>query len=213
MHHTIRRTTASTSGSSALQIAFGTIVGALIIALTATMAQAADDPINFGLSIQSGEVPVLIDTENQLGRQVDTVRMFSRWDDSFPSSQDLATLDGRAGILSIRPQIGNTPIPWADIAAAQPGDPLHDDMIAWADAIRPYDDQLWITFHHEPEAASNLPHGTADEFIDAWQAFMTVLGDNGVESLGRTWIPPTLLMWSQTLTDEPPKTGTRATNG
>ena len=163
-------------------------MGALIIAFTATLAQAANNPINLGLSIQSGEVPLLIDTENQLGRQVDTVRMFARWDDAFPSDQDLANLDGRNAILSIRPQDGNTPIPWADIAAAQPGDPLHDDMVAWANAIEPYEDQLWITFHHEPEAASNLPHGDADEFIAAWQAFMTVLEDNGVESLGRTWI-------------------------
>ena len=188
MRHTTRRRAAVSPRRSALQIALGTVFGALLIALTATMAQAADDPVNFGLSIQSGEVPLLIDTENQLGRQVDTVRMFSRWDDSFPNNQDLATLDGRAGILSIRPQIGNTPIPWADIAAAQPGDPLHDDMVAWANALKPYEDQLWITFHHEPEAGSNIPHGTADEFIAAWQAFMTVLEDNGVESLGRTWI-------------------------
>ena len=188
MRHTTWRNAVKGSRRSAFQAAFGVTMGALIIAITATLAQAANNPINLGLSIQSGEVPLLIDTENQLGRQVDTVRMFSRWDDAFPSDQDLATLDGRNGILSIRPQDGNTQIPWADIAAAQPGDPLHDDMVAWANAIEPYEDQLWITFNHEPEAASNLAHGDADDFIAAWQTFMTVLEDNGVESLGRTWI-------------------------
>ena len=177
-----------TSRRSALQIMFGTIVGGLIIAFTATLAQAAEDPIDFGLAIQGGSASLLTDAEQQLGRQVDIVRIFSRWDDSFPSSQDLAALNGRNAILSVKAQAGNTRIRWADIAAAQPGDPLHDDMIAWADAIRPYDDQLWITFHHEPEAGSNVSHGTADEFIDAWRAFMTVLDSNGVEPLGRTWI-------------------------
>ena len=93
-------------------------------------------------------------------------------------------------ILSIRPtrRDDGTQILWADIAAAQPGDPLYQDMVNWADAIRPYESQIWLTFHHEPEADLNIPHGEGADFIAAWRNFMGVLDSEGVELAGRVWI-------------------------
>ena len=83
-------------------------------------------------------------------------------------------------ILSVKPVQDGEPILWADIAAAQPGDPLYQDIVDWANAIRPYESQIWLSFHHEPEARSNIPHGDDDEFIAAWRNFMTVIDSEGV---------------------------------
>ena len=171
-------------------IAAAIVAGALIVALTATITPAdAASPIEFGLSVRGDNASLLNEAEQDLGRSVDTVRTFALWDDSFPTNQDLAALDGRNLILSIKPQTdADGRLRWADIAAAQPGEQLYEDMVRWANALKPYEDQIWITFHHEPEARSNLPHGNAEEFKQAWRTFNTVLADHGFDPLGRVWI-------------------------
>ena len=134
-----------------------TFLGALVLALGVSISQAnADETIDFGIAVRGDEAPLLIQAEQTLGRRVDVVRSFAFWGDDFPTAADLAALDGRDLILSIkaqhRSQQGGERILWADIAAAQPGDPLYQDMVDWATALEPYEDQIWINFHHEPEA-------------------------------------------------------------
>ena len=170
-------------------ITFAIAAGALILALTATTTRAdAAAPIEFGLSVRGDEAPLLKQAEQELGRSVDIVRTFAFWDDQFPTEADLTALDGRDLILSIKPQTDLGRIAWADIANAQPGDQLYEDMVAWANALEPYEDQIWLSFHHEPEAGVNLVHGDAEDFKQAWQTFHTVLADNGFDPLGRVWI-------------------------
>ena len=127
--------------------------------------------------------------ETSIGRGVDAVRRYRRWDERFPSTHEINLLNGRDLILSIWPVRNNgTRILWADIAAAQPGNPLYQDMVDWANAIRPYASQIWLSFHHEPEARTEISHGNADNFIAAWRNFMTVMDKEGVKLAGRVWI-------------------------
>ena len=130
----------------------------------------------------------LTDFETSIGRNVDIIRRYRTWNDVFPSANDIDLLNGRDMILSVRPTRNGSPILWADIAAAQLGDPLYQDMIEWANAIRPYESQIWLSFHHEPEADVNLRHGNSDDYIAAWRNFMNVLDNEGVELAGRVWI-------------------------
>ncbi len=163
----------------ALGIAFGT---------TSDRADAVGD-IDLGISVVDDRANLISDAEAELGRNVDFVRLFNRWDDQFPSNNDLQLLNGRDAMISIKPiRDNNSRIPWADIALAQPGDPLYQDMVDWAQALEPYEDQIWITFHHEPEAGSNLVHGTDDEFVAAWRNFMSIMDAQGLDTLGRVWI-------------------------
>ena len=160
-----------------------------VFSFAATGSAQTLNQLDLGIAVPGGDAEPLAAAETEIGRSVDFVRLFSTWDDAFPTDRDLNALDGRNILLSVRPIADDgTRILWADIAAAQPGDPLHNDMVRWAQSIKPYQDQIWFTFNHEPEALSNIAHGDAAEFIDAWRAFMTVLDDEGVETLGRTWV-------------------------
>ncbi len=149
---------------------------------------APDEPIALSVSMRSDEPHLVESIEAELGRKLDAVRVFKKWNHTFPSNDDRELLDGRDMILSIKPSVNGEEILWADIAAAAPGDALYDDIVSWAERIRPYEDQIWLTFHHEPEARVNVPHGTDDEFIAAWRNFMTIIADQGVELAGRVMI-------------------------
>ena len=173
---TARAPRISTKRTIGVTLGLLTIALTAAVALTTTSAQAQTEPaLGFGISVQGGEGVLVVDTEQTVERQLDSVRLFATWNDNFPLPVHMSNLDGRDIILSVRPRANGVPIPWADIAAAQPGDPLHNDMVRWANAIKPYEDQIWISFHHEAEAEVNFAHGEADDFIAAWQKFMTCL--------------------------------------
>ena len=144
---------------------------------SAPRAQAQTvDQVELGLSVQGGLVSNLTSAEATIGREVDFLRSFSRWNENFPTNSQLTTLNSRNLVLSVRPITGTgQPILWRDIADAQPGDPLHNDMVRWAQQIKPYQDQIWFSFNHEPETVHNIANGTDSDFIDAWRAFMLSL--------------------------------------
>ena len=150
---------------------------------------AQQQGVQLGVAVPSSSPTLLNQFETSIGRDVDVVRRYRRWDDQFPSANEIDLLNRRDLILSIRPVRSNgRPILWADIAAARPGNPLYQDMVEWANAIRPFESQIWLSFHHEPEANANLPHSNSDDYIAAWRNFMNVLDNEGVELAGRVWI-------------------------
>ena len=161
-----------------------------VLLITVGLARAnAATTVDFGISVTSDDAGLLAQTEDDIGRTVDFVRVFKTWDNAFPTANDQQILEGREVLLSVRPRTNaGVEIPWVDIAAAQPGDPLYQDMVDWASALAPYEDQIYFNFHHEPEARLNLAHGTAPEFIAAWRNFMTILAGEGFEPLGRVFI-------------------------
>ena len=150
---------------------------------------AQEQEVQLGAAVAGGPSRLGREIETPIGRNVDIVRRYRLWDDDFPSAREIDFLNSRDLILSIKPVRNNgEPILWADIAAAQPGDPLYQDMVDWANAIRPYESQIWLSFNHEPEARVNMPNGDADDFILAWRNFMTVMDSEGVDLAGRVWI-------------------------
>ena len=160
----------------------------LVFIISTDQLGAQEQKAQVGVAVRSSSLTRLVNFETSIGRDVDVTRHFALWDDEFPSADETVLLSGRDMILSVKPVQDGEPILWADIAAAQPGDLLYQDMVEWANAIRPYESQIWLSFHHEPEARSNIPHGDDDEFIAAWRNFMTVIDSEGVELAGRVWI-------------------------
>ena len=128
--------------------------------------------------------------ESKLDRQFESVRVFKKWDSVFPDAEDSIYLsEGRTLLVSIYPRrLDGSSVPWSDIAAASPGSDLYDNMVAWANMLMPYQDQIYVTFNHEPETVKNVALGTAADFQAAWRNLMTIIADVGFEPRGRLFI-------------------------
>ncbi len=190
-HHT-RESDAATGSSH--RRGLGAVLAIVVAMLAATLtslspADSQTQGIALGVGVPNSSLSATTDLEAQLGRQVDVVRVFATWESGFESQHQTMMTQGRDLLYSIRPTRNDgTQIPWADIATAQPGEPLHDEMVAWGQALAPFEDQIMFSFHHEPEAEVNLPHGNDADFIAAWQHFMQVLSDAGFEPAQRVLI-------------------------
>ncbi|MGH1503512.1 MAG: hypothetical protein ACRBI6_08145 [Acidimicrobiales bacterium] len=132
--------------------------------------------------------------EAELDRSFATVRSFARWDAVFPTAEQRQFLaEGRTLMFSIHPErTDGSAVTWAEIAASVPGDDLDNDLRRWADRLLPYQDQLYVTFNHEPETDRNVGLGTAEEFQAAWRHVMTVFADEGLQPRGRLFITTSL---------------------
>ena len=147
----------------------------LVFIISTGQLGAQEQGVQVGVAVDRASTALVTQFETSIGRNVDVVRRYQLWDDEFPSAKDVDLLNGRDMILSVRARRDGGPVLWADIARAQPGDPLYQDMVGWANAIRPYGSQIWLTFQHEPEERSNIPNGDDVDFILAWRNFMTVI--------------------------------------
>ncbi len=172
----------------------GTATAAIVVTLLATALSAFSTPT----TAQEPPAEIILgatkngirNLEDQLDRTFDAVRTFEQWDSVFPDSEERLLLSqGRTLLVSIYPQRNNgSLLTWAQIAAATPGSALHDDIVRWADRLKPYQDQLYVTFNHEPETTKNQALGTAAEFQDAWHNVMTILDARGLRTKGRLFI-------------------------
>jgi PKD repeat protein len=165
---------------------------------TQPSAGAADDPpprtINFGAYAQArpgqSYPQAISQLEGQLGRKLETVRVYKLWEEPFPDSlTQFITAGNRSMILSVKPkrQDGTT-IPWSQLAAAAPGSRLDTEMRSWARRIKATGVDTWVTLHHEPETAENQVYGTAPEFIAAWRRWVEVFREEGVSNAHFMWI-------------------------
>jgi hypothetical protein len=140
---------------------------------------SAGTETRFGLAVSGADPAALAAIEERAGARVGIVRVFARWDTSFPNANHRALLDdGRLLHLSVRPRTdGGTVIPWADIAAAEPGSAVHTQMERWAGAVADHGSQIVFTLNHEPETAASEANGTAADFVAAWRSMVTLLRD------------------------------------
>ena len=108
--------------------------------------------------------------------------MFDLWDQPFPSSDDLWLRDtGHTLFFSVRAKRTNgTVVLWRDIAAATPGSPLYQEIVAWATKVKSFGAHMYFTFNHEPEATASDANGTAAEFISAWRKVIGVFRQQNV---------------------------------
>ena len=102
--------------------------------------------VQVGVAVSRASTALITEFETPIGRNVDVVRRYQLWDDEFPAANDVDLLNGRDMILSVRARRRNgEPILWADIASAESDDPLYQDMVEWANAIKPYPSQIWLS--------------------------------------------------------------------
>ncbi|MEV7973840.1 PKD domain-containing protein [Cellulomonas sp. NPDC089187] len=121
--------------------------------------------------------------EDQLGRRLDLVRWYSRWDDAQPSPSVVAAVArGRSPLLSIWPlRRDGTVVSWATIASGA----VDDRIRAQAAGIAELDTTVWLTLHHEPDIAQGW--GSPAEYRAAWRHYVGVFRAAGVE-VRWTWV-------------------------
>lgn len=128
--------------------------------------------------------------EGSAGRTFSLVRVFTLWDEAFPSSYHLWLRDGgRTPIISVRAKTGaGQLVSFRSIADAQPGSVTYNRMVTWAQRIKAYGSFVYLTFNHEPEADASAGNGEAADFIAAWRKWVTIFREQGVTNAEFMWI-------------------------
>jgi hypothetical protein len=135
--------------------------------------------------------------ESSLGRPLGAVRVYDLWNSTFPDGTTRAWRDGgRTLVLSVKAKrLNGTTVTWRSIADAAPGSTLYGEITKWADNVQAFGAPLYFTFHHEPEASTNLANGTATDFKDAWRKVVTVFRERGVTNATYLWTMTDYSFW------------------
>ena len=160
----------------------------------ATAPAPASDPLVFGAHVaQVGtqtETEALQAFEQQIGQRLGIVRVFERWNDTFPDKHyDYLKAQGYPLLLSVRAMLADgTHVSWAEIGAAPAGSGLHATMVRWARAVKAYGHPVLFSFNQEPELNVNLQNGTASDFIAAWRQFVSIFRSEAVDNVRFLWV-------------------------
>lgn len=169
------------------------VASGLLTAPTHREVNAAE-PVLFGASARArgGQTQheAVENLEAAIGRTLAAVRVYKRWDHSFPTRYDQwLQAGGRTLVLSVAPQRANGQlIPWRDIADAPIGSDLHKVMASWARRIRDFESPVYFIFSHEPETENPNVMGTKQDFIDAWRRIVTVFRNHHVDNVRFTLV-------------------------
>ncbi len=144
------------------------------------------------------ELDAFIALENAAGRRFSAARVYAQWAETFPDRFEAAlNADGRTLVFSMKSQRADgAGIRWAEIAAAQPGSRLYDEITRLGDQIRTFGDPMYLIFHHEPEADGNTSFGSAADFVAAWRKIVGVIRAQGAINARFLW---TMTVYSFTL--------------
>ncbi len=128
--------------------------------------------------------------EQLTGAPMDAARVYRRWDDEFPTDVEKFLKSGkRLVVLSIKPiRADGTRIAWADLAEAQPGTALFEEMATWAKRVKKFGRPMYVTLHHEPETGDDKASGTTDDYVAAWRRFTTLIREHGGSNVRLMWI-------------------------
>jgi hypothetical protein len=156
-------------------------------------AEATSAGLEFGANAtaRSGESQqdAVLRLERTSGRHLDVVREFLNWDSPFPASFDTWLRDtDHTLILSVKSHTSRGTLRWADIAAAQPGSTLYNQIQGWADRIKAYGVPIYFAFNHEPESSASSDMGTPADFMAAWRKIHDVFVADGVTNVKFIWI-------------------------
>jgi len=173
------------------------LLGVLVLSLAVTAAGLAtpagagpnDPTVLFGARPEPGTQQGTTTLEGKIGRRLAAIRVYYNWDSPFPDT-DVTWFrnNGYALLLSVKSERSNhTFVQWRDIANAQPGSALHNDIVTWANRIKSLGTHVYFTFNHEPETSLNSS-GQGADFIAAWRKMVTVLRGQGVTNADYLWI-------------------------
>jgi glycosyl hydrolase family 26 len=148
-----------------------------------------DPTVLFGARPEPGNQAGTTALEAKIGRQLGAIRIYYTWDAPFPDANlNWFISSGHPLLLSVKSERRNgTFVQWRDIANAQPGSPLHNDILTWATRIKGLGVHVYFTFNHEPETALNSS-GQGADFIAAWRRVITVFRQQGVSNADYLWI-------------------------
>ena len=118
------------------------------------------------------------------------MRVYDLWDTPFPTAYDEWLRDtGHIVALSVKAlRTNKTRIEWIDIANAQPGSQLYNDVVGWANRVRDFGGPVWFIFNHEAEEQSNSASGSAQDFIAAWRKVITIFRQQGAVNAKYVWV-------------------------
>ena len=173
------------------------LVASVLIGGAGAGAQTGSDGVLFGAAVgqQGNETKqqAIERLERDLGTTLPVVRIFETWNDTIDNRLNNWIVDGGRTIhLSVKPRDSRgNPIRWSAIANAQPGSAHHNNMVRLAREVRALDGEVWLSFHHEPEADS-LAWGSPAEFQNAWRKFHTIFENQNVDA---EWVL-TMTGWS-----------------
>ena len=125
--------------------------------------------------------------EAQLGRKLDTQRVYQSWNDTEPSKTvrwDVA--NGHLPVISIRTDTdAGAIVPWASIAAGK------DDAAidAQADGLKSLGVPVLLSLNHEP--ALSPQDGTPADYVAAWQHYVDVFRARGATNVSFVFISGT----------------------
>ena len=162
-----------------------------------SVASAADlsDPMVWGATVKNTtkkqtQLQAVQVFQGKVGRNLAATRDFLSWDSPFPTAYEQGLVaQGTTILLSVASnKLNGTKIPWAQVAAAQPGDALYDTMVSWADRVRDFGVPIYVTYQHEPEAAVNNSQGTQADYIAAWRNWVSVFRAEGATNVSFMFI-------------------------
>jgi len=127
--------------------------------------------------------------ESLIGRPLAMERVFYRWDEPWPTADDVWTLDaGRIPFISWNTRLANGSwVSWADIAAGRDDALLHQR----AAALIAFGSPVVFSFNHEPE--NDPAAGSAADFVAAYRHIHDVFEADGVTNVTYAW---TMMAWS-----------------
>jgi hypothetical protein len=127
--------------------------------------------------------------EALIGRPLAMERVFYRWNESWPTADDVWTRDaGRIPFISWNTRLANGAwVPWADIAAGKDDTVLHQR----AAALKAFGSPVVFAFNHEPE--NDPAAGSASDFIAAYRHIHDLFQADGVTNVSYAW---TMMAWS-----------------
>ena len=178
------------------------VLAAVFLASVSIGSPRADaapaDGVLFGAYVQPRGGQTSIEAverlESQLGSKLPLVRRFARWDSTIDNRTNNWAVDGgRRLMVSIKPERRNgSEVRWAAIANAQPGSTIHNEMVALARDIKRLDGEVWVSFHHEPEAKDRVSFGDNSDYKNAWRKIHSVFEE---ENASVRWVW-TMTSWS-----------------
>ncbi|MFT7473344.1 MAG: hypothetical protein ACI81L_000259 [Verrucomicrobiales bacterium] len=151
-------------------------------------AEAAEaDGVLFGAFAQlrggESQIGAIQRLESDLGDKLPIIRSFSKWDSKMDNRLNNWVVDGdRRLMISVKPKRRNgQELTWRSIANAAPGSKIHNEMVTLARGTKNLNGEVWMTFHHEPEAKDRQSYGTYADFKAAWRKIHTVFEQQGAD--------------------------------
>lgn len=147
------------------------------------------DGVRPGIAVPRSRSATVQAVEEDIGETFDVVRVFRRWDDRMPDPELAALVESGHRIhLSVRPmRADGAAIAWADLASAEDGEPLYEELVAWLSAVAAMPEGSYFTVSHEPETKEGALNGTASDFKMMWRRVHDLLNEMDADHVALTW--------------------------